>query len=160
MQPVRERTFEVFYESEYHAVLALARVLTGDDARAEDVTHDAFTAAYEKWEMLENPAGWVRRVASNKARTAWRRTYAERRAVDRLSAETTVGYEIPPETESFWATVRQLPKNQANAIALHYLEDLPVAEIAGILGCQESTARVHLTRGRRKLSKILGVDDV
>jgi RNA polymerase sigma-70 factor, ECF subfamily len=157
MDHVEDRTFESFYQSEYSAVLALARVLTGDQAWAEDVTHDTFIAAYESWSDLDNPVAWVRRVVSNKARSAWRRTYAERRAIQRLSVDLVIGHDISPQTEDFWALVRKLPRNQARAIALFYLEDRPMSEIAQVIGCEESTARVHLTRGRRKLAKALGL---
>lgn len=151
-------SFEAFYMHEYRQVLALARVLTGDQTRAEDVTHEAFTAALEAWNGLDNPAGWIRRVVTNKANSAWRRRYAERRALVRLETEVRVGHDLPPETEEFWGMVRSLPQKQAQAIALFYLEDRPVSEIARILGCEESTARVHLSRGRRALARRLKVD--
>lgn len=156
---MEDRSFEDFYMSEYRQVLALARVLTGDRVRAEDVTQEAFAAALESWGGLENPPGWVRSVVANKVRSGWRSDAAERRAVERLEPEVMVGDELGAETEEFWALVRSLPTRQAQAIALFYLEDRPVSEIAGILGCQESTARVHLMRGRRKLAELLGVDE-
>jgi len=77
-------SFERFYRSEYRAVLAFAHVLTGDPGRAEEVTQEAFLAAYGSWAELDSPAAWTRRVASNKAKSWWRRRYAERRAVGRL----------------------------------------------------------------------------
>lgn len=145
--------------SEYRQVLALAMVLTGSRVLAEDVAQDAFAAAFESWDGLENPAGWVRSVVANKVRSGWRRVDAERRAVERLDHPMVVGGEFPAETEEFWGLVRSLPARQAQTIALFYLEDRPVSEIAEILGCGESTARVHLMRGRRRLAKLLGVDE-
>lgn len=150
-----EVSFEDFYGQEYHAVLALARVLTGDLSRAEDVTHDSFAAALESWDAIEHPSAWIRTVVANKARSLWRRRYTERRAINEMSHTVRVGMDLPTETESFWAEVRNLPRRQAQAIALFYLEDLSVADISTILGCSESTARVHLTRGRKTLAKRL-----
>jgi RNA polymerase sigma-70 factor (ECF subfamily) len=155
---VEDGSFQSFYQSEYHAVLSLARALTGDDMWAEDVTHDTFLAAFRSWGELDNPSGWVRRVASNQARSGWRRRYAEGRALDRMHVDAVVGDDVPAETEEFWARVRALPKRQAQAIALFYLEDRPVAEVAVILGCAESTARKHLSRGRRSLQRVFRVD--
>jgi len=60
------------------------------------------------------------------------------------------------EDDEFWAAVRALPKRQAQAIALHYLEDRPVAEVADILDCSPSTAKVHLHKGRIRLAERLG----
>jgi RNA polymerase sigma-70 factor (ECF subfamily) len=65
--------------------------------------------------------------------------------------------DLPEETEAFWAEVRRLPHRQRVAIALFYVEDRPVAEIAAVLGCAEATARVHLLRGRRSLAERLEV---
>lgn len=154
---LRDDTFETFYIGEYGKVLALARVLIGDHARAEDLTHDVFAAALESWSRIENPAGWVRTVLTNRARSTLRRRYAERRAVTRLEAEVRVGLDLPLDTEDFWEEVRRLSRRQAQTVALFYIEDRSVAEIAEILGCGESTARVHLMRGRRALARRLEV---
>jgi RNA polymerase sigma-70 factor (ECF subfamily) len=51
-----------------------------------------------------------------------------------------------------------LPPNQATAITLHYLDDRPVAEIAEVLDCAPSTARVHLHRGRKALAALLDLE--
>src|SRR3546814_9583077 len=44
-----------------------------------------------------------------------------------------------------------LPRNQREAVALHYLLDMPVADVAARLGIAEGTAKVHLHRGRHAL---------
>jgi RNA polymerase sigma-70 factor (ECF subfamily) len=54
------------------------------------------------------------------------------------------------------AAVDALPVQQRVAVALHYLEDRPVAEIAELMGCAPATARVHLHRGRQALHAALG----
>jgi RNA polymerase sigma-70 factor (ECF subfamily) len=53
--------------------------------------------------------------------------------------------------------VRSLPRRQAQAVALHYLEDLPVAEIARVLGCAEGTVKAHLHHGREALGRRLAL---
>lgn len=151
-------SFERFYRSEYRSVLAFAHVLTGDPGRAEEVTQEAFLAAFGSWSELESPAAWTRKVVANRAKSWWRRRYAEQRAVRRLAASATGVAEMPADTAAFWQEVRRLPRHQAVALMLFYLEDRPAAEIGEILGCAESTARVHLSRGRAALAKRLGVD--
>jgi DNA-directed RNA polymerase specialized sigma24 family protein len=71
--------------------------------------------------------------------------------------ETSAGLE--PADHEFWTEVRRLPTRQAQALVLHYVEDMPVAEIAEVMGCATSTAKVHLHRGRRALAERLGLDD-
>ena len=58
-----------------------------------------------------------------------------------------------------WDEVRRLPVRQAQAIALHYLEDLPVSDIAAILECSESAVKTHLTRARARLAERLGTEN-
>ena len=58
-----------------------------------------------------------------------------------------------------WDLVRRLPKRQAQAVALHYLEDLPVSEIAEILECSPGSVKTHLSRGRQALRAAFGGDD-
>ena len=41
--------------------------------------------------------------------------------------------------------VRALPRRQREAVTLHYLVDLPVAEVARLMGCREGTVKAHLT---------------
>lgn len=100
-ESVEGRSFEEFYAQEYHAVLAVARVLTGDQGRAEDVTHDAFAAAFEAWGTVQNPSGWIRRVVANMSHSAWRRRYAEQRALGRVPPPVRVGMDVPSGPRRF-----------------------------------------------------------
>ncbi len=51
--------------------------------------------------------------------------------------------------------IRLLPPAQRAAVVLFYFEDRPAGEIARILGCAESTARVHLVHARARLAELL-----
>jgi RNA polymerase sigma factor (sigma-70 family) len=51
------------------------------------------------------------------------------------------------------AALARLPARQRAAVALAYLEDLPVDDIAKALGCAVSTAKTHLARGRDALRR-------
>jgi DNA-directed RNA polymerase specialized sigma24 family protein len=59
------------------------------------------------------------------------------------------------EVEEFWSLVRQLPRRQAQSVALFYLYDLSVAEIAETLECSTGSVKSHLSRGRAALAKRL-----
>lgn len=150
--------FEGFYAREYRAVLALALALTADRTQSEDLTQEAFLAAFADWERIQDPTAWIRTVVSNKSMSWWRRQYAGKRAVNRLVGPEPASADAT-EAESFWAEVRRLPRRQAQAIALFYLEDRPVTDIARVLGCSESTVRTHLMRGRETLATRFGVSE-
>jgi RNA polymerase sigma-70 factor, ECF subfamily len=78
------------------------------------------------------------------------------RALVRLAARRQPDPPLRPEVLDFWRAVRSLPSRQRQAVALFYLEDWPVAEIARFLGCTETTVRGHLHRGRATLARRLG----
>ena len=59
--------------------------------------------------------------------------------------------------EAFWEAVRRLPKRQAQCVALHYLEDRPVADVAALLDIAEATVRGYLHQGRAALAVSLDV---
>jgi RNA polymerase sigma factor (sigma-70 family) len=150
--------FESFYRREYRAVVGLAYALSGSRLAAEDIAQDAFLAAHRKWEkvgMYDRPEAWVRRVVSNLSVSAFRTKVREAGAIARLKPRDSYLPPLPVEDAHFWRAVRSLPKRQAQAIALHYLEDRPVAEIASILDCAESTVKVHLHKGRERLARKL-----
>ena len=153
-------SFERFYVRSYQPIVALAHALTGSPTLAEELAQEAFLATFSAWDRIDNPEGWVRAVVSNRARSWFRRRYAEMRAISRTQAHQARGVsEMPADTAHFWTEVRHLPRRQAQVIALVYLEDLSVHQAAQILGCSESTARVHLSRGRRTLATVFGVEE-
>jgi RNA polymerase sigma factor (sigma-70 family) len=151
--------FETFYEREYHPVAGLGYALSGSWWVAEDLAQEAFLAAHRRWDevsRLQRPGAWVRRVVANLATSAVRRRAAEARALLRLNTRREPREPLPGEAVDFWREVRSLPRRQAQAIALFYLEGWPTPEIAEVLGCSDATVRVHLHKGRRTLARRLG----
>lgn len=156
--------FERFYEQEYRSVVGLAYALSGSRSASEDLAQEAFIAAHRNWDRIgayDKPGAWVRRVVANLSVSRYRRLTTEARALTRLGGmrrDAEVLPELPSEAEAFWGHVRRLPRRQAQAIALHYLEDRSVADIAEILECSANTVKVHLHKGRTQLAERLGVD--
>ena len=63
--------------------------------------------------------------------------------------------ELSPESCDVWRQVRRLPKRQAQVVALYYLEDLTLDDVANILGLSVETVRSHLRRARKTLARRL-----
>lgn len=156
-------TFEEFYAREFPAVVGLAFALSGSRTASEDLAQEAFLAAHRDWDrvgMFDRPDLWVRRVVANKSMSMFRRRYAEARALTRLAAGTaTTVPALSADDAEFWAAVRSLPRRQGQVIALHYLDDRPVAEIAEILGTATGTVKKHLHDGRRTLVHRLRLEE-
>ena len=154
--------FETFYIRELPRLVALARALTGSAAAAEDVAQEAMIATFRRWdevERLDVPAAWVRRVCANMSTSYLRRRSSEARTLRRLTSVRQRDPELEPDDADFWAAVRRLPRRQAQAIALHYLYDMSVTDIALTLECSQSTVKAHLVRGRAALARALGISE-
>jgi RNA polymerase sigma-70 factor (ECF subfamily) len=83
----------------------------------------------------------------------------EAKALPRLAGSVDLLPELSPEAADVWRAVRRLPNRQAQVIALFYLEDLPLDEIADILDLSVETVRTHLRRARRKLARRLAIEE-
>ena len=153
-----DRSFDAFYRDQYRALLSLAWSLTGRRDLGEELVQDAMLTVHRRWSQVrtyDQPGSFARRVLLNDATSAARRRAAEGRALDRLGRPAEAAQDIPLPDAEFWSALRSLPERQAQAVALHYLEDRSVAEIADILGIAANTVKVHLHRGRLTLATAL-----
>lgn len=149
--------FDGFYRANYPSVVRLAYSLCGSMSVAEEVAQEAFVAAHQRWARLhgfDRPDLWVRRVVINRSISFRRREASERRALEQLRDRRPDG--VPADVTigdaELWAAVRELSPRQAEALALFYVEDQPLSEVAKILGLGEETVKTHLKRGRAALA--------
>jgi RNA polymerase sigma-70 factor (ECF subfamily) len=152
--------FEVFYRREYTRMVAIARALLQSGASAEDLAQESFVVAHRHWDRIsgyDDPGAWVRRVLVNRATSFHRRRGAEWRALTRLggqAGEDTLP-ELSPSATEVWDEVRHLPKRQAQATVLHYVDQLSVEEIGEVMGCSAGAVKTHLHRARARLGRSL-----
>ncbi len=145
-----DRAFEALYEEEFPAVFRAAYLLCGDRLLAEDATQEAFARALERWRRLRDQpwaGGWVTSTALNVVRRSLRR-HAPMPAppVDVTSLSD------PDEAVDLWDAVRALPRRQQEAVVLHHVVDLSVADCALIMRCSEGSVKKHLSRARASLA--------
>jgi RNA polymerase sigma-70 factor (ECF subfamily) len=149
--------FNWLFTRQYRSVVRSVDLVLHDHARTEEITQDAFVRLLQHWSRVsryDRPGAWVRRVA---IRLATREASRERRrpALERIGAGETASSPGVRDID-LWNAVRTLPPRQRAVIALHYLEDMPVSEVADIVGCSTSTVSVHLHRARHRLAEIVG----
>jgi RNA polymerase sigma factor (sigma-70 family) len=104
-----------------------------------------------RWDQLDNPAGFLRTVLVNRCRNHRRRLGVGRRRLPpppRLTVED-------PDLDETWQTLAALPERRRAALVLRYYEDLPVHEIAVLLGCRPGAVSSLLHRGLADLRKVL-----
>jgi RNA polymerase sigma-70 factor (ECF subfamily) len=147
--------FRELYEREYPSVFRAVLLMCGDRGIAEDATQEAFARALARWRRLGGhawAAGWVTTTAMNVARRSLRRRPTETRnqVVGEVDVDARVDLRL---------AIRALPPRQQEAVVLHYLLDLPVAEVAAAMGCDAGTVKTHLFRARGALARALAEPD-
>ncbi len=154
-------TFEEYVAARGAALVRFARVLTGDDHRAEDLVQDALARAYLRWDRIlrtDQPDVYLRRAVVNAARSWWRRRASRERPVDRpvdRAAPGDLGAEAA-ERDAMWRHVVALPTRQRAVLVLRYYEDLDDATIAEIMNCSPGTVRSHAMRALTTLRQRRG----
>lgn len=146
--------YEWIFRSTYPSVLRTSFLILHDQGRAEEVTQDAFLHLYERWGgvvHIDHPAAWVRKVAT---RSAVRLAQRTRLREPVLTVEERTSWDHLPDVDLVRAVASLAPQQRA-AVALFYLEDLPVDEVAHLLGVSASTVKQHLHRARARLAELL-----
>lgn len=144
-----------FYDRHYGRVLGIVTLVTGSRAAAEDVVHEAVARAWERGNHVQHLDRWVLTVALNLARNRWRKL---RREVGDRPADGHVPA-VDAQAVDLQRALRDLPVRQREVVVLHYLLDLPVAEVAELLGLSTGGVKHALFRARRSLAAALAVVD-
>jgi RNA polymerase sigma-70 factor, ECF subfamily len=152
-----DAAFDALFRREFGPITRTAYLIVGDWEVAREIAQDAFVQVLRHWKKvreMESPGGWVRRVAIRDAVRTRRRDARGRSWLRTL----TPGFAGEPELAELdlHRALLGLPRRQRAVIALYYLEDRPVAEIAALLGCSDGTVKTHLARGRAALAARLG----
>jgi RNA polymerase sigma-70 factor (ECF subfamily) len=150
-------SFDEFYRGTSVRLMRYGYAVCGDLVEAQDLVQEAYTRAWQQWRTLvvhPNPEGWVRLVVARLATDRWRRLGRWRAALLRSGPSEPAG---PPNEDTVLvvAALRRLPVAQRQALALHYLFDLPITEIAKETGVPVGTVKSWLSRGRAGLTAVL-----
>jgi RNA polymerase sigma-70 factor (ECF subfamily) len=156
--------FEALYAREFPRLRGQLTAVCGDPDEAADCVQEAFVQAWRHRRDLAadgSPGGWVRTAALRVATSRWRRARGAVTAWQRLGARPGAGPADPGDavSDETLRALRDLPADQRHALALHYVVDLPVADIARIVGASEGAVKVRLHRGRRALAARLAAAD-
>lgn len=143
------------YAAHYRPLVRLAALLLDDRGRAEEIVQDAFVALHGRWRRLreaDSALAYLRTSVVNRSRSALRR----RRVADRHLAAAAPPPDAPSaeagalgalDHAAVVAALHRLPARQREALVLRYYGDLPVAEIAAVMGISRGAVKSHTSRG-------------
>jgi RNA polymerase sigma-70 factor (ECF subfamily) len=156
----------------------LAYYYLRDAAEADEAVQDAFVKAFSHFASYDRTRPfeiWFTRILVNacldrvkarKRRLRWQVGLGEH-ADDRFSADQgTVGSTSPEDAllqqeraNRLMDAIRELPNRQRTVVVLSHLDGQTTREVSEATGLSESTVRVHLFRGLRRLRALMSRDN-
>ena len=146
--------FAELYESNFFQVYAYVARRAGSREEAEDITSEVFhnaLANLKRYEWRGTPfAAWLIRIAANALADRWRRTAREsgNPIADEPIDESMEGIE---ERAALFALVEALPTDQRRVVALRFVEQKSIKEIAQELGRTEGAIKQLQFRALERL---------
>jgi RNA polymerase sigma-70 factor (sigma-E family) len=164
LRPDLEHDYTQYVAARLPRLHAIAYQLLGDRHRADDAVQDALTALYQRWGRMHE----VRNLDAYVHTMVVRAVLSDRR---RFWARVQL-WASPPDEASVNApearveqrmvlrdALRRLPEGQRTVLVLRFLCDLPVDEVAAVLGRSEGTVKSQTSNGLTSLRRLLNVSD-
>jgi len=141
------------------AMRRVAHMLCGDPDQADDLVQETITKLYARWPRIsqaDNVDAYVHtmivRAFLDEKRRGWWRVGLFASTPDRTSAP-----QQPVEDRTMLrAALTRVPVRQRAVLVLRFMCDLPIAEVAEILGCSPGTVKSQTSHGLSRLRQILG----
>ncbi len=139
--------------------------LVHDEQASLDIVQETFIAATRHLDTLRDDAkfgSWLFGIAHQKCLQRWRKQDREALGLAELAA-TPDEFETDPgelllrreQEAEFMNLLNQLPLAQRSVLLLHFIEDFPLEEIAGITATPLGTVKSRLHYAKRALGKLL-----
>ncbi len=152
-----QAAWRTIYESTCERLFAFLCYQVGDRGEARDILQETYLQAFRRLDTWRGEAPlevWLRAIALGRA-IDWKRVILRRlkrtAPLDEASATASVaadvdGVRFESEDGALHRALARLSAHQRAALLLREWEGRSFQEIAALLGCAESTARVHHTR--------------
>lgn len=159
--------FGEVYRAHHPAIAGYLYRRVGDSDTAEDLAADVFLIALQYLPRYRSRGlpllAWLYRLASNRVNRwarrerarAWRQldecTAAACAAPAGPHADQAEQLELKLTRQTARAALLTLAPKYQTVLALHYLEGMPIDQIAAAVGCRVGTVKSRLSRGREQL---------
>jgi RNA polymerase sigma factor (sigma-70 family) len=159
-------TLELLYEKYAKQVYNLALQYVQQVNDAEEITQDVFLAAHKSLDKFRNESNhgtWLYRITINKSLDFLKAKKRKKRFfwfTNELSENDSVEFNHPgvliehkEETAFIFSCINELPDNQKTALILNKIEQLSIAEIAGVMELSAKAVESLIQRAKTNLSK-------
>jgi RNA polymerase sigma-70 factor (ECF subfamily) len=135
-----------------------------DDERARDLVSETILRAYEQFDRLRDDQAFLSYLFTiavrlnrddRQKRSRWRTIEDS----DRERVDSNASPETDADVSLLYDAIAKLPKKYREAIVMNEIVGLTLTEVAEIEGVSLSAIKSRVSRGRKKLAKMLGVTD-
>jgi RNA polymerase sigma-70 factor (sigma-E family) len=158
--PAWEGAYRDFFAGRQRQLMRTAYAILGSWPAAEDAVQTAFTQLYVHWPRIQPGAvdTYARRTVVN---TCLRMAKVRNRepATDHLPDVPHDGSEQTLARLDLVAALGELPPKARAVVALRFLDDLSVAEVAGVLDVPEGTVKSQTARALDRLQSLLALPE-
>lgn len=153
--------FEDLVAAMERPLLYYAASLTGNQDSGLDVLQEVWIKAFRGISKLKEPGAlrsWLYSITHGIAVDRIRRNISRERA-ESVELEDFREADEPSfadeDTDAVHQALSQIGLRHREALVLHFLEDLSVAEIAKVIGCSEGTVKSRMHYAKRAMKEIL-----
>jgi RNA polymerase sigma-70 factor (ECF subfamily) len=155
-------TFEGLFQAEHQALFRALYLIVGNTQEAEELMQDAFLKVWERWDRvsrMDNPAGYLCRIAVNGARSRIRRLrLAARRSIAPPGMQLPDPFADVDLRDELVRAFAALSERQRMALVLTDLLDVSAEDSARLLRVKPSTVRSLASQARAALKVRLGAE--
>ncbi|WP_406461073.1 SigE family RNA polymerase sigma factor [Streptomyces sp. NBC_01622] len=147
--------FRDFVDNRSSALLRTAVLLSGGDRHAgEDLLQNALVKVAGRWQRIDEPEAYVRRILYRQQVSRWRLKWRRREVSVAEPPEVGAAADAASAAELrlvMREALSRLTARQRTVLVLRYFEDLPEADVARLLGCSVGTVRSTTHRSLARL---------
>jgi RNA polymerase sigma-70 factor (ECF subfamily) len=152
----RELAFIALYKDSYPRIHKFVLRRTDDPELAQELASDVFRIAWEKWDGAPNTEiAWLCAVARNLIGNAYRGRDRQKALTEKVTATAAGDAGDTGANEAVENALASLRDKDRDVLQLAYWDDLTIAEIAQVLDCSQSAAKVRLHRAREAFRRLL-----
>ena len=157
--------FSLLVERYQGAFLKKGKQILKSPEEAEDAVQEAFVKIYINAESFQKKEGasfksWGYRIFLNQCFTVYKKLKIEKDFLLLFSQETaelipdkniSLEHEKKLSADYLLSVVSKLPDILRQVLSLHFIQDKPIKEVAGLLGISEGAVRTRIFRAKKEL---------
>jgi len=165
MKDLKDQFGEI-YDQYIEKIYRFVFLKVSSEEIAEDITSKVFTKGWESFQKkgneIENPSAFLYQIARNSVvdhyREKGRNITVSSEALPEIADSADNVHEkaiLNADISAVKVSIQKLRPEYQDIIIWHYLEDMPIADIAKLVGKPAGTVRVMLHRGLKELKGIV-----